>query len=36
VINFQAADLDLRRTPMIGFFLMVEIADAGDKWMISA
>ena len=26
-----AADLDLRRTPMVGFFLIVEMTDAADK-----
>jgi hypothetical protein len=25
----------LRRTPMVGLFLIVEIADAGDKWVMA-
>jgi hypothetical protein len=27
----MAADLELRRTPMIGFLLIVEMTDAADK-----
>jgi hypothetical protein len=32
----KRAELDLRRsTPVIRFFLVVEVANAGDKWVVA-